>query len=69
MQLIGDLKNQVEKTYSKAEAKEVIAKAGMILTDDELEMVAGGKGFFADIDKVKASGGNCDGCNNQQSNI
>ncbi len=56
MQLIGDLKKQVEKTNNKAEAKELIANAGMILTDDELEMVAGGKDFFADIDKVKASG-------------
>jgi hypothetical protein len=67
--LIEHLKKQVENANSKDEAKKVIAKAGMILTDDELEMVAGGKGFFADIDKVKASGGNCDGCNNQQSNI
>ncbi len=58
MQLIGNLKNQVEKANSKEEAKEIITDAGMILTDDELEMVAGGKDFFADIDKVKASGGN-----------
>ena len=56
MQLIGNLKKQVEKTNSKAEAKELIKNAGMMLTDEELEMVAGGGGvgnFFADIDKVK----------------
>ena len=44
MQLIGNLKKQVEKTNSKAEAKELIKNAGMILTDDELEMVSGGSG-------------------------
>ena len=43
MQLIGDLKNQVEKANSKEEAKEIIADAGMMLTDDELNMVTGGK--------------------------
>lgn len=53
MQLIGNLKKQVEKTNSKAEAKELIKNAGMMLTDEELEMVAGGSHFFADIDKVK----------------
>ena len=53
MQLIGNLKKQVEKTISKAEAKELIKNAGMMLTDEELEMVAGGGHFFEDIDKVK----------------
>ena len=53
MQLIGNLKKQVEKTNSKAEAKELIKNAGMMLTDEELEMVAGGGHFFEDIDKVK----------------
>lgn len=43
MQLIGDLKKQVEKANSKEEAKEIIADAGMMLTDDELNMVTGGK--------------------------
>ena len=35
MKLVGELKKQVDKTTSKAEAKEVIAKAGMLLSDDE----------------------------------
>lgn len=42
MKLTGDLKKQVEKAQTKAEAKDAIKKAGMELTDDELEQVAGG---------------------------
>lgn len=44
MKLTGDLKKQVEQTESKEEARKVIEKAGMELTDDELDMVAGGRG-------------------------
>ena len=44
MKLIGNLKKQVERTESKAEAKEVIKQAGMLLTDEELDNVAGGVG-------------------------
>ena len=43
MKLIGNLKKQVEETNSKEEAKEIIEKAGMQLTDEELDNVAGGK--------------------------
>ena len=43
MKLIGELKKQVEETKNKEEAKEVIEKAGMELTDEELDQVAGGK--------------------------
>ena len=42
MKLIGELKKQVESTSTKEEAKDVIANAGMELTDDELDQVAGG---------------------------
>ena len=42
MKLIGDLKEKVEKTSSLAEAKQEIANAGMELTDEEIEIVAGG---------------------------
>ena len=42
MKLIGNLKKQVEETKNKEEAKEVIEKAGMELTDEELDHVAGG---------------------------
>ena len=44
MKLIGNLKKQVEKVNSRDEAKDLIKNAGMMLTDDELEMVAGGIG-------------------------
>ena len=43
MKLIGNLKKQVEKAESKQEKKSLIEKAGMLLSDDELENVAGGK--------------------------
>lgn len=42
MELVGKLKEQVEKTESKDEAKKVIEEAGMLLTDEELDNVAGG---------------------------
>ena len=42
MKLIGNLKKQVEETKNKEEAKEVIEKAGMKLTDEELDQVTGG---------------------------
>ncbi len=45
MKLVGDLKDKVEKTENQEEAKEVIEKAGMKLTDDELEKVAGASPF------------------------
>lgn len=43
MKLIGNLKEDVSKAQSKEEARELIEKAGMKLTDDELNMVAGRK--------------------------
>ena len=45
MKLIGELKKQVESTATKEEAKDVIANAGMELTDDELDNVVGGSTF------------------------
>ena len=41
MKLIGNLKKQVENESTKEGRKKLIEKAGMKLTDDELEMVAG----------------------------
>jgi hypothetical protein len=38
----GKLKEQVEKAESKEQAKELIAEAGMELTDEKLDQVAGG---------------------------
>ncbi len=45
MKLIGNLRDQVEKANSKEEAIGIIEKAGMQLTEDELNMVAGGGGI------------------------
>ena len=42
MKLTGELKEKVEKTESKEEAKKAIEDAGMILDDTELDQVAGG---------------------------
>ena len=42
MKLTGMLKKQVEKAETREAAKETIAKAGMLLTDDKLDQVSGG---------------------------
>ena len=44
MKLTGELKDKVDQTANLEEAKGVIAKAGMILTDDEVGEVTGGSG-------------------------
>ncbi len=42
MELTGKLKENVEKSENKEEAKKIIEEAGMKLTDDELDKIAGG---------------------------
>ena len=42
MKLTGKLKENVEKAENKEQAKDLIADAGMELTDDEMDMVSGG---------------------------
>ena len=42
MKLTGDLKDKVEKAENQEEAKEIIKDAGMELTDEEIDLVAGG---------------------------
>ncbi len=42
MELTGDLKKQIDKAESNADAKESIENEGMKLKDDELNKVAGG---------------------------
>ena len=42
MKLVGELKDKVEKAETKVEAKEIIKDAGMDLTDEEMDQVAGG---------------------------
>jgi len=53
MKLVGNLKKQVEQTESKEEAKKVIEQAGMELTDDELDQVAGGQSYLYLTDTEK----------------
>ena len=43
MKLIGELKEKVEKAEDQEEVKKIIKDAGMELTDEELEHVAGGR--------------------------
>ena len=42
MKLKGNLKEQVKNSKSMDESRSLIEKAGMKLTDDELEIVSGG---------------------------
>ena len=42
MELTGELKDKVEKTETKEEAKKTIEEAGITLDDSELDQVSGG---------------------------
>ena len=42
MKLIGNLKKTVDEIDTKEGKRDAIKKAGILLTDDELEMVSGG---------------------------
>ena len=42
MKLIGDLKKKVDEANTKEEARELIANAGMELTEEEMDAVSGG---------------------------
>ena len=42
MNLISNLKKTVEKVQTKEEAKDTIMKAGVLLKDEQLDLVAGG---------------------------
>ena len=50
MEIIGKLKENVEKAETKEEAKEIIKnagkEAGMELSEEELDKAAGGVGVF-----------------------
>ena len=56
MKLIGNLKKQVEKAESKQEKKSLLEKAGMLLSDDELENVAGGKSNYYKTYEIYCAG-------------
>ena len=42
MKLTGELKEKVEKAESKEEAKKILEEAGVKLTEEEMDQVAGG---------------------------
>ena len=42
MKLTGELKEKVEKAETKEEAKKILEEAGVKLTEEELDQVAGG---------------------------
>ena len=46
MKLTGILKDKVDKAETMEAKKDIIAEAGMELTDEELEGVAGGSPIF-----------------------
>ena len=48
MKLVGELKKEVEKIETKEGKKEAIKKAGMELSDEELDQVAGGRWVVGD---------------------
>ena len=48
MKLVGELKDKVEKAENQEEAKKIIKDAGMELTDEEMDQVAGGRSEFFD---------------------
>ena len=47
MKLTGKLKTQVDNAPTKEEKRDAIKKAGMLLTDDELDQVSGGYGVYS----------------------
>ena len=56
MKLVGELKDKVEKAETKVEAKKIIEEAGMELTDEEMDQVAGGPCVFNEIIKHQVAG-------------
>ena len=57
MNLTGNLKDKVEKAETMEEKKNIIADAGMELTDEKLEGVAGGA-----KNKIDKPGVKCNKC-------
>ena len=55
MKLTGELKDKVDQTANLEEAKDVIAQAGMLLTDDEVSEVAGGGGNELEFDSSETT--------------
>ena len=66
MKLIGDLKKKVDEANTKEEAKELIANAGMELTEEEMDAVSGGSSLVS-LDKCCSKCGHPDNGNPSQS--
>ena len=49
MKLTGELKDKVDQTAKLEDAKDIIAKAGMLLTDDEVCEVTGGVKYWQKV--------------------
>ncbi len=47
MKIIGELKTKVENTKSPEEAKAILKNAGVELTDEEIDLIVGGKNILA----------------------
>ena len=58
MELIGKLKSKVDNAASKEEKRSIIEEAGMALTDDELDQVAGGRRFTSGNKNLWGDGDN-----------
>lgn len=58
MKLIGILKDKVEKAATPEEAKEIIKDAGIDLTDEEIDQIAGGNKLTAQTVPDKTVGVN-----------
>lgn len=56
MELVGELKEKVEKAESKEEARDTIREAGIELTEEEMEQVTGGGSPI--FDNINKYGGN-----------
>jgi hypothetical protein len=48
MKLTGSLKKQTDDTNNREEKRSLIENAGMMLTEDELDMVSGGWGAISE---------------------
>ena len=56
MKLVGELKNKVERTENLEEAKKIIEDAGMQLSDEEMNQIAGGIKMPDDLGRIKGTG-------------
>ena len=71
MKLTGKFKTQIDHAAAREEKRDTIKKAGMLLTDDELDQISGGRelvipeGYCSIHGRYKASPTGCPDCNPQ----